>query len=307
MPMLFNSLIAVFLVIAAGWSLKARGIVTDQHWAGFERVTYHLLFPAVLIHTISTVTLGSVPFLAVGLTLVCCIAVVTGILLAARPLLLKAGIDGPAFTSVYQGAARWNSFVGLALAGSLYGPQGVALIAIAIATMIPLLNVLSVLVLSRYASGRTLGLAGTLRTLIANPFIWSTLVGVCLNPVVHLVPTALVSALDIAGKAALAGGLLVTGSGLDLKRLARPHLPHAIATGLKLVAMPFLALAFGGLFGLTGMPMAVVLVAAAMPTATGSYILARQMGGDAPLMAEITTLETLLALLTLPVWMAFGL
>ena len=304
MPMLFNSLIAVFLVIAAGWGLKARGIVTDQHWAGFERVTYLALFPAVLIHTISMVRLASVPFLAVGATLVCCIFIVTGLLLALRPLLLTAGIDGPAFTSVFQGSARWNSFVGLALAGSLYGQEGVALIAIAIATMIPLLNVLSVLVLSRYAAGQTLDLAATLRALIANPFIWSTLVGVCLNPVSHLLPAALVSALDIAGKAALAGGLLVTGSGLDLKRLARPHLAHALATGLKLVAMPVLAISIGGLLGLAGTPIAVVTVAAAVPTATGSYILARQMGGDAPLMAEITTLQTLLALLTLPLFMA---
>jgi predicted permease len=37
-----------------------------------------------------------------------------------------------------------------------------------------------------------------------------------------------------------------------------------------------------------------------VPTAAASYILARQMGGDAPLMAEIATLQTVLAMLTMP-------
>jgi hypothetical protein len=43
------------------------------------------------------------------------------------------------------------------------------------------------------------------------------------------------------------------------------------------------------------------VIAAAVPTATAAYFLARDMGGDAPLMAEITTLQTVLALATLPV------
>jgi malonate transporter and related proteins len=306
MPVIYTSLIAVFLVIAAGWGLKARDIITDVQWAGFERVTYYVLFPAVLVSTISMAKLGDVPFLAVATTLVTCILSVTALLLFMRPWLLRAGIDGPAFTSVFQGSARWNSFVALALAGSLHGQTGIALMAIVVATLIPLLNVLSVLVLSHYAAGPRLSLPATLKALIRNPFIWSSLLGIALNPVSHLLPAALVSALDIAGRAALAAGLLVTGSGLDLKSLARPRLPHALASMLKLVVIPFLAITMGAAMGLTGTPMAIIVIAAAAPTATGAYILARQMGGDAPLMAEITTLQTMLALFTLPLCMALA-
>lgn len=306
MPILYTSLLAVFLVIAAGWGLKARGMIVDAQWVGFERVTYYVLFPAVLISTISMAKLGDLPFLAVAATLVTCILVVTGLLLLLRPLLLRAGIDGPAFTSVFQGAARWNSFVALALAGSLYGQNGIALMAIVVATLIPLLNVLSVLILSRYATGPQLSLTATLKALIRNPFIWSCLLGIVLNPVSHLIPAAIVSAVDITGRAALPAGLLVTGSGLDLRSLARPRLPHAVATGLKLAFIPLLAILLGSALGLAGTPMAIIVIASAVPTATGSYILARQMGGDAPLMAEITTLQTFLALLTLPLFMALA-
>lgn len=304
--MVFNSLIPVFLVIAAGWGLKARGIISDSQWAGFERVTYLVLFPAVLISTLSMARLGDVPFALVAATLVSSILVITALLLALRPFLLRYGIDGPAFTSVFQGSARWNTFVALALAGSLFGQAGVALMAIAIATMIPLLNVLSVLVLSHFAAGKTLNLRETLVALIRNPFIWSSIIGLALNPVSTFIPATVVSAVDIIGKGGLAAGLLVTGSGLDLRRLARPQLSHGIAVILKLAAMPLLTLGIGHLMGLSGTAMAVSVIAASVPTATGSYILARQMGGNAPLMAEITTLQTLAALLTLPFFLALA-
>ena len=66
----------------------------------------------------------------------------------------QLAIDGPAFTSLFQGCTRWNTFVGLAVAGAMYGELGLALMAVAVAAMIPLLNILAIGVLVRYASGK---------------------------------------------------------------------------------------------------------------------------------------------------------
>ena len=74
-----------------------------------------------------------------------------------------------------------------------------------------------------------------------------------------------------------------------------------MATGLKLLVMPALVLGAATVLGLTGAALSVALIAATVPTAAASYILARQMGGDAPLMAEIITLQTVLAMITMPV------
>jgi malonate transporter and related proteins len=135
---------------------------------------------------------------------------------------------------------------------------------------------------------------------VTNPFIWSSVVGLLLNPVAEFIPRAIVNFADITGRASLAAGLLVVGSGLNLASLARPGFAHAASIALKLVMMPILAFFLAKLFGVTGTPLAVTLIAASVPTASGSYILARQMGGNAPLMAEITTLQTLLAFATIP-------
>jgi hypothetical protein len=39
-----------------------------------------------------------------------------------------------------------------------------------------------------------------------------------------------------------------------------------------------------------------------MPSAPAAYVLARELGGDAPLMAGLVTATTLIALVTIPFW-----
>ncbi|CAH1649144.1 AEC family transporter [Hyphomicrobiales bacterium] len=302
---MLDSLIAVFLVIATGWLLKVRNIVSPAHWLGVERLTYQVLFPAVVIHTLAIADLRNVPVLAMGASLVLAILSIATLLLSTRPLLARVGIDGPAFTSIFQGSIRWNTFVALALAAGLQGRSGTTLMAIAVAAMIPLLNVLCVVVLSRFASGKPTSLGSTVRSILYNPFIWSSAVGLALNQFQWMLPTALTGYLDVLGRASLGIGLLVVGSALDLNRLARPRLAHWVAVALKLVAMPLAAWLYAGWFGVTGPALAMTVVAGAVPTATAAYFLARDLGGDAPLMAEITTLQTLLALATLPVAVLF--
>jgi predicted permease len=56
--------------------------------------------------------------------------------------------------------------------------------------------------------------------------------------------------------------------------------------------------------GLSGTLVQACVLLAALPTATSSYILARQLGGDAPLMAAIVSGQTLLAVATIPLILA---
>ena len=102
------------------------------------------------------------------------------------------------------------------------------------------------------------------------------------------------------GKASLACGLLVVGAGLDLSRLKRPHPAMILSLVLRLICMPLLASLIAKSLGLTGVHLGVVIISTAVPTASGAYILARQMGGDGPLMAEILSFQTVLAMLTIP-------
>lgn len=305
MQSVFASLIPVFLVIATGWLARVTDFVEERHWAGLERVTYVVFFPALIVDTLARADLGSVPVLGVGGALILSILLMAGLLLALRPVLeRRMGLDGPSFTSVFQGAARWNTFVAVATAGSLYGQRGVALIAVAIAAMVPLLNILSLFVFVRYAGGPRQPPRQILRTFVTNPFIWSCALGLMLNPIGGWLPAPALAYVDIVGRTALAAGLLVVGAGLDLRSLASPTKAHLLAVVLKLLLLPVVAVLIARTFGVGGADLAVAVIASSVPSASASYLLARQLGGNAALMAEILTLQTLLALATMPLMMA---
>lgn len=301
MSAVLASLIPTFLIIATGWLCRATNFVSEEQWAGLERATYVLFFPALIIDTLARADLTSVPVLGVGSSLVGAILFMACIVLMARPLLERhAGIDGPSFTSIFQGATRWNTFVALAVAGSLFGQRGIALIAVAIAAMVPLLNLLAFYVFIRFAGRPRQSPQEILSSFAKNPFIWSCAVGLLLNLVVPPLPKPASAYIDLMGRAALAAGLLIVGAGLDIRRLTKPELPHLMTAGLKLFLMPVMAVVLARFAGVSGNDLAVTVIAASVPSAAAGYVLARQMGGNAPLMAEILTFQTLLALASMP-------
>lgn len=305
MASVIDSVIPVFLLIATGWLARLSGLIEAEHWAGIEKATYFIFFPAIIIHTLARADLGSVPVFGVGGALIGAILLMTVTLLAVRPYLQhRVGIEGPAFTSLFQGSTRWNTFIGLAMASSLFGPRGVTLMAVAIAAMVPLLNTLAFYVLVRFAGGPPQTPLQMLRTFVANPFIWSCAIGLALNGSGVPLPKAIDSFVDILGRAALAAGLLIVGAALDPRRLARPKAAHLVAMAAKLLMLPLTAVALARLFGVGGVDLEVTVIAASVPTAGGAYALAKQMGGDAPLMAEIITIQTLASLVTIPLMIA---
>jgi malonate transporter and related proteins len=306
MSAVFASLIPTFLIIATGWLCRATGFVDDKQWAGLERATYVLFFPALIVHTLSQADLTSVPVAGVGGALIGAILLVATIALTIRPFLERTfAIDGPSFTSIFQGATRWNTFVGLSVAGSLFGQRGIALIAVAIAAMVPLLNLLAFYVFIRFAGRPQESAWKILRSFLTNPFIWSCALGLVLNLLAPPLPRPIAGYIDMMGRAALAAGLLIVGAGLDIRRLAKPGAPHLVAVGLKLFLMPIVAVTLARWIGVEGDDAVVTIIAASVPSASAAYVLARQMGGNAPLMAEILTLQTLVAIVSMPILISF--
>jgi hypothetical protein len=139
---------------------------------------------------------------------------------------------------------------------------------------------------------------------MTNPFIWSCAIGLALNVSAVPLPKPVASFVDILGGAALGAGLLIVGAGLDARRLARPQPVHLLSMATKLVMLPLIAVTLAKTLGVDGLDLSVTAIAASVPTASGAYVMARQMGGDAALMAELITIQTVAALITMPVMLA---
>jgi malonate transporter len=304
MGVVLAALLPVFLLIVLGFVLKRSLMRLETQWHGLERLTYYVLFPALLIETLVKADLSTVPVAGVGGALMLSVLLMSLLCLALRPLLARWAVDGPAFTSVFQGATRWQTYVALAVSASLYRDTGLALASVAMVAIIPLVNVFSVAVLAHYASPEKQSVGTIAMTVVRNPLIWACGIGLAIN-VSHLpLPRIWHEVADALGRSSLGIGLLVTGAGLQLAGMFRPSLAASIGVFLKLVLMPILAIALALWFGLSGANLAIVAACSAVPASSSAYVLARQMGGDAPLLAQIITLQTILAAVTMPIAIA---
>jgi malonate transporter and related proteins len=304
MPIVLAALLPTFLLIVLGAILKRSLMRLETQWHGLEQLTYYVLLPMLLIQTLVKSDLGKVPVAGVGGALFLSALAMSLLCLALRPLLARRQIDGPAFSSILQGAIRWQTYVALAVSRSLYGNDGLALASVAMVAIVPLVNIVSVAVLAHYASPEKQSTRAIAMTVVKNPLIWACAIGLSVN-LMHLpLPKLWHDVADALGGSSLAIGLLVTGAGLHLKGLFRPSLAAAVGVVLKLILMPALAVTLAMWFGIGGGNLVIVAACSAVPSSSSSYVLARQMGGDAPLMAHIITLQTILAVITMPIAIA---
>ena len=175
----------MFLLIVLGAVLKRTLMRLETQWHGLERLTYYVLFPMLLIQTLVKADLSSVPVAGVGGALLLSALAVSLLCLALRPLLARCGIDGPAFTSIFQGATRWQTYVALSVSGNLFGNTGLALASVAMVAIIPMVNVFSVAVLAHYASPEKQSVRTIVMTVLRNPLIWACAIGLAIN-VIHV-------------------------------------------------------------------------------------------------------------------------
>src|SRR6201994_4154993 len=252
MVIVIAALAPVFILIVLGVVLKRTLMRLETQWHGLEQLTYYVLFPMLLIQTLVKADLNKVPIAGVGGALLIAMVIVSGLCFALWPWLARRGVDGPAFTSVFQGAIRWQTYVALSVARNLYGADGLALASVAMVALIPLGNVLSVLVLAHYASPEKQSARAIVMTVVRNPLIWACVIGLVLN-VIHLpLPKIWHEVADALGRSSLAIGLLVNGAGLHLKGLLRPNVGAAVGVFLKLILMPALAVSLALWFGIAG-------------------------------------------------------
>ncbi len=300
-----QAVVPVFLLIFVGAIALRSGFLPAAFWRDAEKLLYFVLFPCLLLATVARARLGDLQILPMAAAILGAMALMTLLMLLLRPWLK---VSGAVFTSCYQGVIRMNTYLAFAVAAALGGQAAVEATAVAVALFVPTANLLCVTILVRYAGQEGDG-SPIRRTLLAigrNPLILSILGGLLLNVSGIGLPPVAGPMLDILGEAALGLGLIAVGAGLDFKTARSSSRAVFLTVILKLLVMPALAWGLSRLFGLEGAGSFAVVLLNAMPTAGAAYILARQLGGDAPLMASIITLETGLSMITLPLVLALA-
>ncbi|HXF79417.1 MAG TPA: AEC family transporter [Usitatibacter sp.] len=284
-----------FALIVVGLVLARRFRFGRDFWSGLEKLVYYVLFPALLFRSLAT---AKIDFAAAAAP----IGIALGFTLAGFLLSILAGpvlrLDRPLNASGSQCGYRFNTYVGLAVAGSLYGTPGVAVAALLLGVMIPEANLFAVGMLARH------GERGFLHELATHPLLVSSLAGLAWNAAGFPLPGFADQTLNLLGTTALPAGLLSVGAAMRLEKGQGPVAAHAWWLVVKLALVPAIAWLAARELGLSGIEGRVLLLCAALPTATNAYILAVRMTGDGRAVATQVTIGTVISMVSIPAWMA---
>jgi malonate transporter and related proteins len=288
-------LIPDFALILFGFMLNRITNWGRDFWAGLEKLIYYVLFPALLFNSIAKQKLDFVlaaPALKTALAIVA-----IGMLVAyAAKWIIKP--DAKAYASSFQTAFRFNSYIGLAIAGRLHGEAGIAAMGILIGIAVPICNIASVWMLARDSD------ASLFKELIQNPLILATVGGVLYSLSGLPLPEVVQMLVSRMGAASLACGLLAVGAALTLGNASKNASLISYNTAVKLVIMPLAAIFIAKWLGVEGVYFDMVILFAALPTATSAYVLAIRMGGDGAVVSQSVTVSTLLGMLSIPLWLS---
>ena len=284
-----------FSLIICGYLVCRYTALNRTVWEQVESLVYFFLFPVLLFHSIVKSPLDLVAassLISAGLLLG-----VAGIAMAyCLPYLPWLGkhIDKRNHAASAQVAFRFNSFIGLALAERLAGPEGLLMIAVLIGVCVPFFNVAAVWPMARHAK------SGFLRELLRNPLIIATATGLAANLLGFTMPVWLEPTITRIGAASLALGLMAAGAGMQLGHLSQAKTLAIAVLSIRHLILPIVALGLSRLFNLS-LPQATILLAfSALPTASSAYVLAARMGYNGGYVAGLVTLSTMLGVLSLP-------
>lgn len=290
---IFSALIPVFSLILIGYFFKRISFPSHEFWPMADKLTYFVLMPSLLIYKLSTAQFhaDSINFVLASLLAIFFTMVVLIIINKISPT------KNSSFTSIMQGGIRFNTYVFLALSGSIFGDIGLVLSAIILTFAIPLINVLCVTIFALYSDNDKLNFKYLVKSIVTNPLIIACAIGGGINFLGIEFHVSINNLLEILSKAALPLGLLSVGYALVLKEIKSAKKDLIVTCIAKFIILPVLIFIFAKMFGLSDIMISVLVLFGVLPTAPSSFILARQLGGNLELMTSIITVQTLVSAL----------
>lgn len=283
-------LVPIFSLILIGYFFKKIKFPSYEFWPMADKLTYYILMPSLLIYKLSNANLSSQDSTDFVLTTMITLFIILFILIILNKIF---NFNGAAFTSIVQGGIRFNTYVFLALADSIFGNDGLILAAILLTFAIPTINVMCITIFALYVNDNKLKFIDLIRSIITNPLIIACSIGGLLSFFQISMPIAVNKIFFILSQAALPMGLLSVGFGLVIKEIKSNQLEIFISSFAKLVLFPLVIYFVGVYFELNILMVSILIIFATLPTAPSSFVLARQLKGDIGLMSSIITIQTI--------------
>lgn len=175
--------------------------------------------------------------------------------------------------------------------------------AIAIGFAVPLANLMAVTALS---VGNGLEFRGIIVKVVLNPFFLAAFAGVAVGLSGYSLPSILSEGLNQLARAAIPLALLAIGATLDWQGLMKLDIYTGGLNAIKLFALPLCTWAAVDVLDIPKEQASVLVLFAALPTASAAHILAAAFGADCRQPATLIAQSTLLSCISLPLWISLA-
>jgi predicted permease len=315
-----GKLLAIIVTVALGWlagRLRWLGDAQADPARILSNAAFYIFVPALLFRTTARVDLGNLP---AGL-LVAYFVPTLALLLAVygvQQWRQRQRTDAePALPSVRAIAVSYGNAVqmGIPMSAAMFGEAGLGLHLMLVSVHgLILLSVLTALVELDLARSKARQmqraslwqmLRSTLRNTVIHPVVLPVLAGLTWNLLGFGLPTLVDEVLQLLGSAVVPLCLVLIGLSLayyGLQGSVRGALGVAL---LKLLGLPALVLvvAHWGL-GLSGLPLSVLVMLAALPVGSNALIFAQRYKTVPAEATAAIVLSTLAFVITAPLWLA---
>jgi predicted permease len=311
---IFFKLMTIFIVVAIGWVVgKLRWLGSNDPARTLANAAYYIFVPALLFRTTARIDFKTMPWgtlVAVFVPLLVMQLVVyawqrRGV---ARGALSPAGPSVRAISAVFGNTVQ----VGIPMAAALFGETGLSIhLAIVSLHALVLLSVATTLVeldVARATHADThlaATLLSTARNTIVHPVVLPVLAGMAWNAVGLPIPEVADEILRTLGQAVVPLCLVLIGMSLAYYGVQGAAKIAVGLSVLKLLVLPALVLTIAHWgFGLRGIPLAVVVMMAALPIGSNALIFAQRYHALEAETTAATVFSTLAFAFTAPVWLA---
>ena len=317
---IFVKLLALVAVVAIGYAVgRARWLSPDSKDADPARTLSHAAFyifvPALLFRTTARLDLHALPWRTLIAFFVPISIAMIGVYAWQRYWNRRdrLPVAAPAVRAMSAGFGNTVQ-VGIPMAAALFGEAGLAihitLVSLHALTLLTLMTALVELDLAREqvkASGSGdlwTTLQTTVRNTVVHPVVLPVVAGMIWNFTGWPLPGVADELLQMLGQAVVPLCLVLIGISLAYYGIGGSVRGAVIISAGKLLVIPLLVLVFARwALGLQGIPLAVVVMAAALPVGSNPLIFAQRYG---TLQSETSTailVSTMAFALTAPLWL----
>jgi malonate transporter len=296
------SLLPVILLIAAGFGVARLGWVRETAVKDLSNLVFLLLTPALLFRTMSRVHIEQLDFKPVA-------AYFLAVILLFGSTFVLQGFNRRAAVLALAATYSNTVMIGIALVTLVYGPAGlVTLLTLVSVHSLLLLTSATVLLELAVASEKTpgagrLALRATVFKAIQNaiwhPVTLPLLAGLLFAQTGWRLPPALDAPLALMATSFSPLALMLVGITLAYTRIGQHWRAALLLAGVKNILHPALVFALCLWLGVSGMPMTVMVAAAALPMGANVFLFSQRYSVAQELITASVAVSTALALLTL--------